>query len=714
MSSSKVAAPVWATRSTPMDGVLMPRLCPPPYTDGSTVTAQNGRATYQFGPLKTQSLDAVKIDGQTLDVPDGNYSSVDMALLSAPGAFVNPFSEIEFVYADATNTARLGPVASWFSSPTVYDNAILRYSDQSAVTEHLSFATNGEEDVPYLSQSSGTGLSGGWRFADGNGYFLYELDVATIDAAKLGITIGNNFVISISTNYNDPSVSTTEGYTVLANSMEIHGEDHHALGNLKEYEFDVTPYLAGGTEHLYILLTDGSTSDGWGPYVQRIRLFQGEALTFEERLRPVVDTSDATVYANFQIASAEETPFLYENNGSGPSNRGHRFADGSGNLTYRFDLPDNVTNAQMTVDMENNFVVSLAGPPSGTTFAKVNANTPAEATYLVDAGGSITQPNARFADAGAYMIYEFDLPDNVTSAFARVQVGNQYVISAAAGAEGEYTVLKDYVAETGDAITDNSNFGYQTVDLSPFVANNPGKVVRIRLTDGIPTDGWGPYLRGIEVVNSPDAGALQFTEVLNSQEMFGEDIHNESNRDYYTVDLSSALTNHPAREVYVRFTDASTTDGWGPSLYWMAVYSGDIEIHSDSLVFPGLKSTTAEPANRPIGLLSRNYPLDASRTLTQIRLPEQPENQSSSVYLLAATLNEGEAADAPELDVTRLSGDRVRISWPAADGFRLQFAAELGSPTAWTNVSTTPQNNGGTMSVEVDTTGDHGFFRLIK
>jgi hypothetical protein len=31
-------------------------------------------------------------------------------------------------------------------------------------------------------------------------------------------------------------------------------------------------------------------------------------------------------------------------------------------LTYRFDLPDDVSEAQLTVDMANNFVVSLSGP----------------------------------------------------------------------------------------------------------------------------------------------------------------------------------------------------------------------------------------------------------------------------------------------------------------------------------------------------------------
>ena len=689
---------------------------PPTYADGSTVTSTNGRASFRFGALKTESRDAVGVDGQTIDVADGRYSSVDLALLSAAGAFVNPFSMIQFVYADgSTNSARLGPLAGWFSSPTVYDNALFRYSDQSAVTNHVTFATNGEADNDYLLQSAGTGISGGWRFADGTGYFLYRLDTTGITSGKLGVTVGNNFVISVATNFNDPTISTTEGYTKLASSFELYGADHHALGNLKEYAFDVSPYLASGTGELYVLLTDGSTTDGWGPFVQQVRLFEGEALNFEERLMPAVDTSDATLYANFQIASTNETPFLFDNSGSGPSNRGHRFADGSGSLTYRFNLPDQVTNASMTVDMENNFVVSLAGPATGTSFGKFTANTSSEATYLVEESGTATQPSARFADGNGFVIYEFDLPDTVTTAFARVQVGNQFVISAAAGAEGEYTVLKDYVAETGNEIRDNTNLDFYPVDLTPFLASNPSKVVRIRLTDGLPSDGWGPYLRSIEVVDSATAGALNYTEVLNSQAMFGEDFHNEANRNYYTVDLSSVLTNNNAgREVNIRFTDGSIGDGWGPSLYWMAVYSGEIEINTDSLVFPALKSTQGDPVSRPVGLLSRNYPLDPTRTLTAIKLPEHPDDQTAQVYLLAATLNAGAAVAEPAVQVARVDADSVRISWPVAEGFRLQFSPALGAGAQWSNSTAAVQNTGGTMSVEVNTTGQNGFYRLVK
>jgi hypothetical protein len=197
--------------------------------------------------------------------------------------------------------------------------------------------------------------------------------------------------------------------------------------------------------------------------------------------------------------------------------------------------------------------------------------------------------------------------------------------------------------------------------------------------------------------------------------MFGADIHDGSNRDYYTLDLSSVLTNNnPGREVNIRFTDASTFDGWGPSLYWMSVYRGDLKIHTDSLVFPALKTTFGDPASRPVGLLARNYPLDPAKTLASIKLPEQSASASSQVYLLAATLNGAATVNEPALAVARLDSDTVRISWPTTEGFRLQFSATLGAGAQWSDAAATVQNNGGLATAEIDITGQNGFYRLIK
>ncbi|MGI6454991.1 MAG: hypothetical protein ACOX5R_05140 [bacterium] len=618
---------------------------PENYQDGSPVTTQDGRTSFLFAPLKQSGLDAAALSGQTVDVEDGNYQYLDLALLAAPGAFNDPFPTIDFLYADGTSQSeRLGPVAGWFQSPTAYDNIFYSYTDDSGVNSIISLDTFTDEELFYVTQESGNGNDNGNRFVDGNGYVLYWFDdMQGLQEANLGVTVGNNFVISIATEYYDPEFSTTEGYEVLANSMEIHdGVEHMALGNLREYTFDLAPYLARGTNEIYLLFTDATTENGWGPYITDIRIYTGEARSFEQTLAPDIDTSQAEVYAMFQTnGGEEEQPYLYDNRGSGPSSRQHRFADGSGSITYRFDLPDDVDDARLMVDMANNFVVSLAGQTDEVRYASVNPASAEESEYLIDAGNSNTGNNHRFADGSNYMIYQFDLPDDITTAVAQIDVGNQFVIEIASGTDGEFQLEMDWVAENGGTdIRDNSNRDFYNFDLTPYLQNNPGKIVRIRLSDGIPENGWGADLYGIAIYNQLlEDGEDAYEEVLNSMDLFGEDIHNEYNKGYYEIDLASVLQDNPEKEVFIRFTDQSTNDGWGPGIFWMAVYSGELEILSDRYVFENLKTTSGNPVNHGVNLLHRRYTLDAQKTLNQITLPE-----AEGVYLLAATLNAGDTA----------------------------------------------------------------------
>ena len=262
-----------------IDGTTLPTA----YIDGSVVTTPDGRARFKFGPFRQSGMDALAMNGQVLDVADGTYGSLDLALLAAPGALAFPFGDIELRYGDGSKEPlRLGPVPGWFNSPMAFDHTLYRFTDSSQVQTMASFRTDFSDlEAPYLVESSGNGNSGGNRFVDGRGYALYRIgDLGTNQTAKLGVTVGNNFVVSLATEYHDPTMSPTEGFTVVADSMEIYGVDHHALGNLKQYDVDLAPFLAKGTGELYILFTDGSPNDGWGPYIQQILLYTGDPAKF--------------------------------------------------------------------------------------------------------------------------------------------------------------------------------------------------------------------------------------------------------------------------------------------------------------------------------------------------------------------------------------------------------------------------------------------------
>jgi hypothetical protein len=705
--------PLDATRGRIDGGTL-----PAGYVDGAAYTMTNGGASFSFASLRTSSLDALAINGQTIAVAQGQYASIDLALFAAPEGYGYPFSMLKFNYADGTSEeARLGPVQSWISSPSAFDHTFYSYVDSSAVKSIVSFKTDWlDDEANYLYDSNGNGNSSNHRFVDANGFALYKIPVPTdLKTGTLGITVGNNFDIFLATAYAEPMASPLEGYTEIANSMTMYGMEHKALGNFKLYEFDLASYLAEGTGELYILFKDATPSNGWGPYIQDISIFTGTNRQYAAEISPAVDTSQATVFAQFLTdGGTAEQPFLFENNASGPSSRKHRFADGTGSLTYKFTFPSAVTNAKLTIDMANNFIVSLSGPLGVTRYAQAIPGAADEKTYLVDDGNSVLGGNFRFADASAYMIYQFDLPDGVTTAVAQITVGNQFVIEAASGTNGDFVLERDYVADTGDAVTDNSNLKVYNVQLDKYLANNASKIVRIRLSDGLPSDGWGPYLTGITIANKIDTGETTFFPVLNSADMFnGLDVHNELNKGYYTLDLSSVLkSNNPNREVYVKFTDGSTGDGWGPGIFWMAAYSGTLDIQGDSLVFPGLKTINGDPEGFGVDLARRRYPLNSAKTLKEIVLPAQSALESSRAYLLAATLNPADSNVM--LSAKRGANNTIEVSWPAtATGYTLLTSETLAGSWSAAPQSVVVQGSQNVVTIPIAGSSAH-FYRLRK
>src|SRR3954464_3385645 len=89
-----------------------------------------------------------------------------------------------------------------------------------------------------------------------------------------------------------------------------------------------------------------------------------------------------------------------------------------------------------------------------------------ENPWLFDAGGS--QSNGvqnRFADGNAHFTYRFPFPADTTSAHVTLTIDAEYLVQASSDGEHWTTVL----AETRP-ITDGSNKGDQTIDLTPFLA----------------------------------------------------------------------------------------------------------------------------------------------------------------------------------------------------------------------------------------------------
>ncbi|MCD9023770.1 fibronectin type III domain-containing protein [Cohnella silvisoli] len=54
------------------------------------------------------------------------------------------------------------------------------------------------------------------------------------------------------------------------------------------------------------------------------------------------------------------------------------------------------------------------------------------------------------------------------------------------------------------------------------------------------------------------------------------DIHDASNRGKVTIDLSGYLLDNPSKIVYVKLSDGSPADGWGPSLFSVSLNGGEV------------------------------------------------------------------------------------------------------------------------------------------
>jgi predicted alpha-1,6-mannanase (GH76 family) len=112
-----------------------------------------------------------------------------------------------------------------------------------------------------------------------------------------------------------------------------------------------------------------------------------------------------------------------------------------------------------------------------------------ESPWLVDAGGS--QSNGvqnRFADGNAHFTYRFPFPADTTSAKVTLTIDAEYLVQVSLDNATWTTVLKE-----DRPITDGSNKGDRTIDLTPYLgpAANGSRPIYLKVSDSFPNDGWG-------------------------------------------------------------------------------------------------------------------------------------------------------------------------------------------------------------------------------
>ncbi len=238
--------------------------------------------------------------------------------------------------------------------------------------------------------------------------------------------------------------------------------------------------------------------------------------------------------------SNKERTYFYEDNFSSMDN-GHRFADGTANWIYKFDLADDVNHASLTMDIGGDYVVEiskdgtnwgsaahangglgrtidsslldgwLVNNPTKTVYVKFSDGSPQNGNgpslYRLTLSTEISQAdlltpsfednqflvqntdsidgNHRYADGNRTFVYKFDLADSIASATLTMDIAGDYVVE----------ISKDGT-NWGSAAHANGGLG-RTIDsslLDGWLLNNPTKTVYVKFSDGSPQNGNGPSL----------------------------------------------------------------------------------------------------------------------------------------------------------------------------------------------------------------------------
>ncbi len=114
----------------------------------------------------------------------------------------------------------------------------------------------------------------------------------------------------------------------------------------------------------------------------------------------------------------------------------------------------------------------------------------------------------RVADVDQRIVYVFTIPSDVQSADCTIKVGNQFVIAVAADKDGKPGPFREEIntiALLGHKVFLGENNREYTVDLTPYLKDNPSRRVYIAIYDADPTDGCGAAIARVAVAVLDDA-----------------------------------------------------------------------------------------------------------------------------------------------------------------------------------------------------------------
>lgn len=259
------------------------------------------------------------------------------------------------------------PVVTTPATPNTRDSAKEYHQEPTLVKTN----SKNEDEEYILIDNAGSNLNE--RFADGEGYILYEFDLSDMIEPTITFKVRQQYVIYVTDNLED----TYEDMHELANFMDIadqfpssdFNENGEYIDGNNIIEITLDPYELGYYGTVFVYIANCQPQFGHGGTIMSFTINQwvegkGPEITTIDNSNgtPNYKTPDMTQTSQEFVTGAadEDEAYIFENTSQTSDNR--RYADKSAFLIYRIDLRELVEpTVELYVVQNYKIEVSLDG-----------------------------------------------------------------------------------------------------------------------------------------------------------------------------------------------------------------------------------------------------------------------------------------------------------------------------------------------------------------
>jgi len=305
-----------------------------------TISWPAGQALPKFAPAK--HLDVVDVHGESGDVKLLMTTLQGIVNRAEPRIYVIQNDADPWVDSLGIPHTDYGNYLDVFNKYKTEVKGVIVYDP--SVPDSINVATTlaGLKDAVVVSPDwAATLTSAPYNLTvvdDLRGKFKDKLDAYTWEYENLWSQTTHRMLIGLSPN---TSIPIPPGIPDTFDTIAQETRQLRDASNRDVYDFDLSKYA--GHDAVYVRFDDAFPQDGWGPAVHSVTL-----------------VADGQTIAQFDANTPDEEPYLYDRQGSKAlPGADHRFADNGNYFVYKFDTPTDAKQLTLSVEMWNQFKVSV-------------------------------------------------------------------------------------------------------------------------------------------------------------------------------------------------------------------------------------------------------------------------------------------------------------------------------------------------------------------